>query len=136
MDGINQGALPVFAPQGILGGLAGGFGGGALGGALGGWLGNRNLGQQIGNVAGGFLGSLLPFGVDPQQYLQAQQIAALSQAQQNAQLAPQGWLGNTLGAIGGPVCPGKCRGRSFGAPIRKDPVLPAVIGKAAKTVRE
>jgi len=76
MDGINQGSLPVFAPQGLFGGLLGSVVGGLGGGALGGLLGNRNLGQQIGNVAGSVLGGLLPFGVDPQQYLQAQQIAA------------------------------------------------------------
>src|SRR3954454_15854069 len=76
MDGINQGSLPVFAPQGLFGGLLGSVVGGLGGGALGGLLGNRNLGQQIGNVAGSVLGGLLPFGVDSQQYLQAQQIAA------------------------------------------------------------
>ena len=60
-DGNGQ-----LAPQGFFGGLLGSALGGLGGGAIGRALGNRNLGQNIGRVAGGALGTLLPFEAGPQ----------------------------------------------------------------------
>ncbi|MGZ8340091.1 MAG: hypothetical protein ACXWU9_10970 [Telluria sp.] len=81
-----------LAPQGWFGNIIGQVGQ-PLGGAIGGLFGNRSAGQAIGGIAGQ-LGSLLPFGAEPQgagfQRLQ-QQIQQLQQQyqQQVAQLVAQ-----------------------------------------------
>ncbi len=100
-----------YAPQGFFGGLLGAPLGGLIGRGIGGLLGNQRLGRQIGQYAGGIGGSLLPFGVDPvqaaqqeqmlQQQLQQQQLEQLQL--QQAQFAPQGWFGNLIGQVGRPL---------------------------------
>jgi len=75
-------AAPQLDPQGFFGNLLGQLGG-PLGGAIGGLAGNQGLGQQIGGIAGQ-LGRMLPFNAAPQ-------------------LDPQGFFGNLLGQLGGPL---------------------------------
>jgi hypothetical protein len=89
----------MFAPQGVIGGALGSALGGLGGGAIGRAFGNQNLGRQIGNIAGGVLGGLLPFDAGPQAY------AGTYYVPQSAApgFAPQGIVGDALGAIGGPV---------------------------------
>jgi len=89
----------MFAPQGVIGGALGsalgGFGGGALGRALG----NQNLGRQIGSIAGGVLGGLLPFEAGPQAYAGTYYVPQTAAPV----FAPQGFVGDALGAIGAPL---------------------------------
>jgi hypothetical protein len=89
----------MFAPQGFIGGALGSALGGLGGGALGRALGNQNLGRQIGSVAGGVLGGLLPFEAGPQAYAGTYYVPQTA----GAGFAPQGIVGDALGAIGGPV---------------------------------
>jgi 16S rRNA C1402 N4-methylase RsmH len=95
-----------LAPQGWFGNLLGQVGQ-PLGGAIGGAFGNAGLGNTIGGIAGQ-LGRLLPFNADPVALAYAQQAAA----QQQQQLAPQGWFGNLLGQVGQPL--GGAIGGAFG----------------------
>ncbi|MDY7574062.1 hypothetical protein [Actimicrobium sp. CCI2.3] len=95
-----------LAPQGWFGNLLGQVGQ-PLGGAIGGAFGNAGLGNTIGGIAGQ-LGRLLPFNADPVALAYAQQAAA----QQQQQLAPQGWFGNLLGQVGQPL--GGIIGGAFG----------------------
>jgi hypothetical protein len=80
-----------LSPQGLLGGLLGGPLGGWIGSGIGSVLHNQNLGRQIGSTVGTIGGGLLPFGVDP--------VTAAYVAQQQAQLAPQGLIGNLLNQL-------------------------------------
>jgi hypothetical protein len=89
----------TFAPQGFLGGALGSALGGLGGGALGRAFGNQNLGRQIGNIAGGVLGGLLPFDAGPQAYAGTYYVPQTAAPG----FAPQGFVGDALGAIGGPV---------------------------------
>ncbi|MES2295390.1 MAG: hypothetical protein V4582_00025 [Pseudomonadota bacterium] len=93
-----------LAPQGFFGGLIGAPLGGLIGRGIGGLFGNAGMGSHIGQLAGGIGGAILPFSVDPvtaayaQQAQQQQQMQALQ-----GQLAPQGFFGNLLGAVGQPL---------------------------------
>jgi hypothetical protein len=92
-------------PQGFGGGLLGGWGGGELGHAIGGLFGGADLGSTIGGGIGSILGGLLPFqiamptGYRPQPY---------------GQFAPQGLVGDIVGAVGAPV--GQVLGGAWGYP--------------------
>ena len=90
----------MFAPQGFIGGALGSALGGLGGGALGRALGNQNLGRQIGSVAGGVLGGLLPFEAGPQQAYAGTYYVPQTAA---PGFAPQGIVGDALGAIGAPL---------------------------------
>ncbi len=90
----------MFAPQGFIGGALGSALGGLGGGALGRALGNQNLGRQIGNIAGGVLGGLLPFDAGPQQAYAGTYYVPQTAA---PGFAPQGFVGDALGAIGAPL---------------------------------
>ena len=87
-----------LAPQGFFGNLLGQVGA-PLGGAIGGRFGNRGLGQQIGGIAGQ-LGRLLPFEAGPQGYDPYAQYQAQDAG---GQLAPQGFFGDAIGQLAGPV---------------------------------
>ncbi|MCQ4191112.1 complement resistance protein TraT, partial [Methylocystis sp. NLS-7] len=76
-------AAPVFAPQGIVGDALGAIGA-PLGGFIGGRFGNAGLGQTIGGTVGGLAQRFLPFEAAPV-------------------FAPQGIVGDALGAIGAPL---------------------------------
>ncbi|MGE0196522.1 MAG: hypothetical protein AB7P48_12970, partial [Methylocystis sp.] len=89
----------MFAPQGFIGGALGSALGGLGGGAVGRALGNQNLGRQIGSVAGGVLGGLLPFEAGPQPYAGAYYVPQTAATG----FAPQGIVGDALGAIGAPL---------------------------------
>ncbi|MBG0793449.1 hypothetical protein IYY11_08645, partial [Methylocystis sp. H62] len=89
----------MFAPQGFLGGALGSALGGLGGGAIGRAFGNQNLGRQIGNVAGGVLGGLLPFDAGPQAYAGTYYVPQTAAPG----FAPQGFVGDALGAIGAPL---------------------------------
>ncbi|MBG0799179.1 hypothetical protein IYX23_16035 [Methylocystis sp. L43] len=89
----------MFAPQGIIGGALGSALGGLGGGALGRAFGNQNLGRQIGSVAGGVLGGLLPFEAGPQAYAGTYYVPQTA----TPGFAPQGIVGDALGAIGAPL---------------------------------
>ncbi|TXT45706.1 MAG: hypothetical protein FD139_1314, partial [Methylocystaceae bacterium] len=89
----------MFAPQGFIGGALGSALGGLGGGAIGRAFGNQNLGRQIGNVAGGVLGGLLPFEAGPQAYAGTYYVAQTAAPG----FAPQGIVGDALGAIGAPL---------------------------------
>ena len=90
-----------LAPQGFFGNLLGQVGA-PLGGAIGSIFGNQQLGSQLGGAAGQ-LGRYLPFSVDP---------LTAAYAQQQQQLAPQGFFGNLLGQLGAPL--GGALGSIFG----------------------
>jgi hypothetical protein len=155
MDGIQQGIqqgypgvtgayAPQLAPQGFFGSLLGAPLGGVIGSGIGGLFGNSNIGRQIGQLGGGIGGSLLPFTADPvtNAWVQQQQLA------QQAQLVPQGFFGNLLGAIGQPL--GGAVGGLFGnqhlggqigsgigqfgrlLPFTADPVMNAYLQQAAQ----
>jgi hypothetical protein len=89
-------AAPVFAPQGIVGDALGAIGA-PLGGFIGGRFGNAGLGQTIGGTVGGLAQRFLPFEAGPQQpvYYAPQAAAPM--------FAPQGIVGDALGAIGAPL---------------------------------
>ncbi|CCJ07377.1 Hypothetical protein BN69_1926 [Methylocystis sp. SC2] len=89
----------MFAPQGFIGGALGSALGGLGGGALGRALGNQNLGRQIGSVAGGVLGGLLPFDAGPQAYAGTYYVPQTAAPG----FAPQGIVGDALGALGAPL---------------------------------
>ncbi|MEF3366748.1 hypothetical protein V3H18_09405 [Methylocystis sp. 9N] len=91
-----QAAAPVFAPQGFVGDALGAIGG-PVGGWIGGRFGNAGAGQTIGSTLGGLAQRFLPFEAGPQQpvYYAPQSAAPV--------FAPQGFVGDALGAIGGPV---------------------------------
>ncbi|MDP3553229.1 hypothetical protein [Methylocystis sp.] len=89
----------MFAPQGFIGGALGSALGGLGGGAIGRAFGNQNLGRQIGNVAGGVLGGLLPFEAGPQAYAGTYYVPQTAAPG----FAPQGIVGDALGAIGAPL---------------------------------
>jgi hypothetical protein len=98
----------MFAPQGFIGGALGSALGGLGGGAIGRAFGNQNLGRQIGNVAGGVLGGLLPFEAGPQAYAGTYYVPQTAAPG----FAPQGIVGDALGAIGARV--GNWIGGRFG----------------------
>ena len=95
-----QSADPSFAPQGFIGDALGAVGG-RVGNWIGGRFGNAGAGQTVGNVVGGLAQRFLPFEAGPQ----PQQQPVYHYAPQSADpaFAPQGFVGDALGAIGGPV---------------------------------
>jgi hypothetical protein len=78
---LSAGPHFSLAPQGVFGSLVGAVAP-TIGQVVGGIVGHPNAGQQIGSVAG-HLAGLLPFSAEPQMAL-----------------APQGVLGNLIGAVG------------------------------------
>lgn len=130
-----------LAPQGWLGNVISQVGR-PLGGMVGGWLGNQGAGAAIGTMAGqlgkmlpfsvdpaGLMSPQNPFLQQHQQLLQqiqqlqqqlqqqqqqyAQLAQMISQQQgQQGQVAPQGWVGNLIGAVGQPL--GGAIGGMFG----------------------
>jgi len=89
-------AEPVFVPQGFIGDALGAVGG-RVGNWIGGRFGNAGVGQTVGNVVGGLAQRFLPFEAGPQQpvYYAPQAAAPM--------FAPQGIVGDALGAIGAPL---------------------------------
>jgi hypothetical protein len=83
-----------LAPQGFFGNLLGQIAQ-PIGTTLGTTFGNTQLGTTAGGIASQ-LAKFLPFSVDPM-------TAAYAQQAQQAQLAPQGFVGNLLGQIAQPV---------------------------------
>ena len=102
----GQQGMGQLRPQGWFGGgLLGGWGGGALGNAIGGLFGGADVGSTIGGGIGSILGGLLPF----------QSPVPLGYwPQGQGQLAPQGLVGDILGAVGAPL--GQVLGGHWGYP--------------------
>ncbi|MGJ0511319.1 hypothetical protein, partial [Methylocystis sp.] len=92
-------AAPVFAPQGIVGDALGAIGA-PLGGFIGGRFGNAGLGQTIGGTVGGLAQRFLPFDAGPQQAYAGTYYVPQTAA---PGFAPQGIVGDALGAIGAPL---------------------------------
>lgn len=137
----QMGQMGQLAPQGWLGNIISQVGR-PLGGMVGGWLGNQGAGTAIGTMAGqlgkmlpfsvdpaSLVSSQHPFlqqhqqlfqqiqqlqqqlQQQQQQYAQLAQMIAQQQGQQG-QVAPQGWVGNLIGAVGQPL--GGAIGGMFG----------------------
>ncbi len=83
-------------PQGFIGDALGAVGG-RVGNWIGGRFGNAGAGQTVGNVVGGLAQRFLPFEAGPQAgtYYVPQTAAPV--------FAPQGIVGDALGAIGAPL---------------------------------